>query len=157
MTADRDQTYIVAIDGYRGQSGAYELQFQIDDPNAGNRCQDAIEINASGVLQGNTRDFENTVGGLVPCTGYAWTGPDVFYRVALRQGQRIRITDPQGNGWDSGIYIFRDCANPAGTCIRGCDSRCTIDINAPADGVYYFSIDGYVGQGGAYELQVTID
>jgi len=120
-------------------------------------CEGAIEINSSGVFQGDTRLLSNTIGSTVACTGYAWTGPEVFYKVQLSAGQRIQVTDSQSGGWDSGIYLFSDCLDPAGSCIGGCDSPCTIDKTAPADGTYYFTLDGYRLQAGLYELQVTLE
>jgi uncharacterized protein (TIGR03382 family) len=130
----------------------------VPDPLAGDTCQDAIVVAESGVRQGTTVGLQSQFSQRMDCSGWAWTGPDVIFRVDLEAGQRLEARDTQRFGWDSGIYILTDCdaANANASCLAGCDGACTASIEVQEATTVYVVLDGYNNAGGEYEVVFDI-
>jgi cysteine-rich repeat protein len=126
------------------------------DPTAGDRCEAPIEVLQSGTVRGNSSGLTSQFDQHMECTGYAWSGADVFYSVQLEAGQTLRVTANEVGGWDSGLYIFTDCADPADSCAAGCDASCRTSVTAEAAGTYLVALDGWDGENGVYELTFEI-
>ena len=53
------------------------------------------------------------------CTGRATPGPDAFYKVTLQPGEVLHAVATSYGIEDPVVYAFKDCMDPAGTCVAG--------------------------------------
>lgn len=101
-------------------------------------------VSAFGSLAGKTNSYE----AMVPATGYAWTGADVFYKVDLDAMDILEVAVGDNGTFDSGAYVFSDCADPAGSVLGGADTDSAVnhfEVQVPAAGTYYIAVDAYQG------------
>jgi hypothetical protein len=114
-------------------------------------------VGSGGSFTGSTQaahnDYDPGAGG---CTGFAETGPDVAYQVALQAGDRLvaNLDAP----WDSALYVLTDCNNAASSCVAGSDAGNPehIDFTAMNAGTYFLIVDGYDSAGGTFSLDVRV-
>jgi len=114
---------------------------------ANDNCATATVINPAALpfaedstLTGAANDVDPGVGGCVP-----GPGSDVVYSFTPAATDVYTIgATPAGPGFDLGLYVVTDCANPTGTCVAGANANTfdrgeflTVTLNA---GTRYFVV-----------------
>lgn len=91
----------------------------------------------------------------IPSEG-AGQGPDVVYHVVPQGDGDMRIAYTP-DGWNSAIYVVRDCGNLNNTCLASAQGvgPVTLDVPVEAGKSYYIIVDGAFGDQGCYEIDVT--
>ncbi len=156
-TAAATGDYFLIVDGFRA-GGPYTLDVSINTaPIANDQCGGAIDATAGGRFSGTTRgaanDYDPGTGG---CTRYAERSGDVAYRVDLAAGERLQAS--LQTTWDSALYLVRDCAMAAASCVAGQDNGNPeeVDYTAMAAGTFFLIVDGYGSAAGSFDLDVTV-
>jgi hypothetical protein len=109
---------------------------------------------ATVLLCGDVNQATNTIGHIndydqaSACTGFDSAGPDVVFRIDLASGATVDLTFD--GPYDASVYLIRNCADPAGTCVSGSDTfppglPDAIFYTNPTAGVetLYLIIDGF--------------
>jgi hypothetical protein len=137
-------SYFVIVDGYLSASGAGSVSAKIA---RGDTCADPYRVPATGgVFQGTTTGYAADIGTTVSagsCTGWAQSGADAIYSVTLAAGKRIVAS--LNSSWDGALYLVRDCAQAATTCVAGQDNGNPedIDFTATTAGTYFLVVDSW--------------
>ncbi|HWN67996.1 MAG TPA: hypothetical protein VNM90_10165, partial [Haliangium sp.] len=128
----------------------------VPQPSAGESCETAAELRASGayVVPGSTADATNDVAS--GCVVES-TAPDRVYSITLSEETWV---EAKVKGFDTVLSLRTDCADVAS------ETMCDDDDGPPghrgsriagrlAPGTYYLIVDGYGNESGAYELAIS--
>lgn len=152
-------TYHLGVFASSGRGGDFELAVRIVETPANDRCADAIPILSSAPIAGDTTwghdDSSYPLGQ--SCTGYFLDGNDVFYSIALEQGESIKVTVEPEPDYDVAVYVRQGCEAGA-ACLAGADAALRggkeeFSFTAPQTGTYLIVVDGARG-GGSFVLTV---
>lgn len=113
----------------------------------------AAPVTITGDLTGAVSDSNEPIA----ITNYAWLGRDHFFAIDLQAGQPLTLSLIE-QGWDGGVYIFRNCAAIAATTVAGLDTSRTrpLTFTAPAAGRYIIAVDAWQpNTGAAYTFSVV--
>jgi hypothetical protein len=131
----------------------------------GETCATATAITSlpfddTGDTTGHAND-RNTIPAF--CSTYvATSGPDLVYRLDLGVGNSLSVTVDPAAGYDTSIYLFRDCGTGE-QCIDGADDGQNGDpesfsVGDLAPGTYFLWVDAFyeAPQGeGSYTVSIT--
>lgn len=120
-------------------------------------CADAEPMALPITANGNIAGATSTINDRIEQSGYSWTGNDHFFAMDLTEGQEITINLGH-QGYDAGVYIIRDCADPVGSAVHGADVSNTspeTTFTAAEAGRYVLVVDAFAGATeGTYTLSV---
>jgi hypothetical protein len=146
-------TYWVVVDGYSSSySGPYQLNVSITPPGVGDTCPAGIVYPWPGTDTGSTLTYMDDYSAW-SCQSWS-EGPDVVYELIMPSQEWVTV-DTEGSAFDTVLAILDDtctelyCDDDGGTGLLS-----SIYERLPA-GTYYIVVDGYWGDGGAYQLNVT--
>ncbi len=160
--------YFIVVDGYGGQSGAFELVVRTQGGATGptgvvslaQACTNVDVLQPGQAVRGSTRgqsdSFQST------CADGA-RSPDHVYRLTITQRSRVQIVLQSDH--DGALHVRRDCLDPATEL--GCNddapgssgSQGRSELLLPLDpGEYFIIADGYSSatQGGNYTLTANV-
>jgi hypothetical protein len=152
--------YIIGVDG-RGATDAGLFTLTVNEYPAitNDTCANATAITmASGKATANGHNLGATDTVNLPatgCTGEDTEGGDVFYSMQLTAGKAYKITMTPVSGFNAGVYVLSDCANPTTKCVAGADKELsgTAEVTyftPTTTGTYYFVVDSRYKQGDSY-------
>lgn len=107
------------------------------DASTGNRIASSFDVLTNDI------DLPNS-----SCVGDDTPGPDYIQQVFVSAGEIIRARVESYGFENAAVYIFRDCADPATTCVAGDEATSSdnyvgeVLYRAPESGVYYVAADG---------------
>lgn len=156
------QRYFVFVEA----SGPFVLRLQTSPPATavpGDRCSIATPLAVGATLGGQTTvgasdDYRpsRTCGPLRD----ELRGPDVVYRVSLRQGQRVRARVTPSWPFDPALFVATDCSSVATQCLAATDLGVSgepevLNFTAPETRDYFFIVDSYASfEQGSFEITV---
>ena len=91
-------------------------------------------------------------------------GAEKIYSVALPGNRKYLVTLEPGAMYDAGLFIFTDCADPAGSCVAGADKNVTgheeqLTLEVGPNTAYYIAVSSKLAAGesfsyGTFQLSV---
>ncbi|MCW5519642.1 T9SS type A sorting domain-containing protein [Aureitalea sp. L0-47] len=163
FVADGSSTYYIAVDGFGGASGTFDLTVTCgpvnDDP-----CG-AIAIECGVPLFGNT-DTANDDTAAAPDCDTPTSAPGVWYVYEDTTGLVTDIlvsTCSTNTDYDTKISVYTgDCTVLPLTCVAGNDDspNCTnfqseVEFQSDGNTTYYILVHGFGGATGNFELNMT--
>jgi len=163
FVADGSSTYYIAVDGFGGASGTFDLTVTCgpvnDDP-----CG-AIAIECGVPLFGNT-DTANDDTAAAPDCDTPTSAPGVWYVYEDTTGLVTDIlvsTCSTNTDYDTKISVYTgDCTVLPLTCVAGNDDspNCTnfqseVEFQSDGNTTYYILVHGFGGATGNFELTMT--
>jgi len=118
----------------------------------------SLPFSDTGDTSDNTDDFDGFDGAGCPYDGS--TSPDVFYAYTPSESGMVSFVLCESL-YDTKIYVLDDDFNMIGCVDDSCNNsagdpyRSNIDIDLMAGNTYHIAIDGWSGDMGVYDLQVT--
>lgn len=161
---DGSTTYYIAVDGFGGGSGTFDLTVSCALPPENDICPDAIAVDCNSSVSGTTINATIDTDVAPDCdTGV--TSPGVWYVYEDTTGlvTDITITMCSGNGtadYDSKLSVYTgDCGAPPLTCVAGNDDTCGLqsEVSFQSDGAttYYILVHGFGGATGDFTLDIN--
>ncbi len=152
-------THVLRMSSPTGAAAAFTLQATLPAPLPNDSCGSAQVVGVPGAVSGNTSWAKNNLSYPLQesCTGYYLDGGDLFYVVALAQGQSIDVALTPEASYDPALYVIESCTNTQcliGVDVPGAGVPEALHFTAPRDGLYYLVVDG-AGPGGSFTLQVS--
>jgi hypothetical protein len=152
FTSDGTSTYLIMIEGFGPQSGAFSLAVTCAFITPDNDiCEDAIALACDETVTGETNSASDTGGNPAPDVWYSYTGDGV------EQNVTFSLCDG-GTDYDSYIRLFDACA---GSEIATNDDWCGLqsELTFTSDGTstYLIMIEGFASQSGVFSLAVTCE
>jgi hypothetical protein len=126
-------------------------------PRSADRCASAPLIRAPITIRGDLTMATSDSNEMSTATGYAWSGRDHFFAIDAAAGQSFTLTLVD-NGWDGGVYVFRNCAAINATTVAGLDTTSArpLVFVARTTGRYYIAVDAWQpNTGGPYVFTVS--
>ncbi len=146
-TPEADGTYYIAVQGFDGAMGAYEVSMQnVDVADAIAASIDTTAIIAGGDSIGGSLDF---------------TGDHDWYRVDVGVGEAIAIwtsAGASGSISDTTITVYDQDGNVvASNDDFGADFFSRVEFAAPASGTYFVDVGGFDdAQAGSYTINAEL-
>jgi hypothetical protein len=149
-------TYFVKVRGYSASyTGSYVINVGSPvPPPANDTCATAIAIpftegfSVASTTVGAANDYNPLATG---CTGYAATGSDIVYTVAMENEQEITLS--WTSAADGSLYVVTDCGDML-TCVAGADETLSgqpevvsFQNLTGAPMTYFIICDSYSGNG----------
>ena len=151
FTSDGVSTYLIAVTGFNGATGAYDINvscFSASIPD-NNDCASAEAIGCNDTVTGSTGAASDSDANGNPDVWYSYTGTVVGDNVTASLC---------GSGFDTIITVFDACG---GTEVTANDDSCGLqsEVSWLSDGVttYFIRVEGFNGASGAYELSFLCD
>ncbi|MBI4819246.1 MAG: hypothetical protein HY791_23445 [Deltaproteobacteria bacterium] len=155
--------YDLVLDGYGSVTGSGTLEAHIV---TGDSCDAAYKVPAAGgTFLGSTTAYAADVGTTTrtgSCTNWEQAGADAIYQVSVPAGKTLRAS--LNTSWDSSLYLVRDCAQAATTCVAGQDDGNPEELtyaNAGASGEQLFLVvDAWrvgTNDSGNYSLTISFE
>lgn len=109
----------------------------------------------AGDNSGLTDDYD-LVASATCNTGFDSNGPEIVYNVMVDQTCDVTVTETLGT-YDVVVWAVTDCSDTDNTCVGSDDTGNpeTFTFTASAGTNYFVMVDGWNGQGGAYNLDLT--
>ena len=163
FVADGSSTYYIAVDGFGGASGTFDLSITCgpvnDDP-----CG-ALPIECGVPILGNT-DTANDDTAFAPDCGTPTSAAGIWYVYEDTTGLVTDIllsTCSTNTNYDTKISVYTgDCGAPPLTCVAGNDDspNCTnfqseVEFQSDGNTTYYILVHGFGGATGDFELTMT--
>lgn len=160
---DGSSTYYIAVDGFNGASGAFDLTITCELPPANDDCSGAIAISCNSQTLGTTINSTDDSAVAPDCTGPG-TSNGVWYIYTDTTGLVTDInlnTCGPNTDYDTQISVYSgDCGTL--TCITGNDDspNCTnfqseVDFQSDGNSTYYILVHGFGTATGNFELNMT--
>jgi hypothetical protein len=166
--AEADSTYYVVVDGFLGDSGQFTLELQcavVDDapapdpdpepePEEGESCSATSSLVCGSTIAADTTASSATDDiDSYSCVAWDASGPEVMYSfTATSTGTVTAALTLIETGQDLDIYVL-DQSCTSDSCVAY--GNVSADFEAIAGETYYFVVDGYYGDAGEYELEVS--
>jgi cysteine-rich repeat protein len=167
-----EREVLVTVDGLSMQdAGPYQLRLELFDPppRVGSSCAQPVEINGSGVYEGDTTggmqpasNVHGGVGGACVRPGGFWgynAGPDEVYAVTVNPGERLRVNSQTTENWDHVVSIHSSCDQLELSCLAW-DDFGNLEVTNDTESAqrYYVLVGGFHSySAGPYRLEVTIE
>jgi hypothetical protein len=163
FVADGSSTYYIAVDGFGGASGTFDLSITCgpinDDP-----CG-ALPIECGVPIFGNT-DTANDDTAFAPDCGTPTSASGIWYVYDDTTGLVTDIllsTCSASTNYDTKISVYTgDCSTAPLTCVAGNDDspNCTnfqseVEFQSDGNTTYYILVHGFGGATGDFELNMT--
>jgi len=163
FVADGSSTYYIAVDGFGGASGAFDLSVTCSAV-ANDLCENAIAVDCGESVSGTT--INATIDDAVaPTCDTGVTSPGVWYAFTDSSGlvSDVTITMCSGNGtadYDSKLSVYTgDCGAPPLTCVVGNDDTCVLqsEVSFQSDGstTYLILVHGFGGATGDFTIDIN--
>jgi hypothetical protein len=161
FTGDGSSTYYIAVDGFNGASGAFDLTITCSLAPSNDECSNAIAVNCGDTVSGTT--VNATIDTAVaPLCDTGVTSPGVWYELVDNSGLPGSITITMCNGttdYDAKLSVYTgDCGAPPLTCVVGNDDTCGLqsEVTFASDGntTYLILVHGFGGATGNFELDI---
>jgi len=154
-------TYYIVIDGYDGDFGTYDLTV---DGAPAPTCQGNDDVGTATAIAALPYSDLGATGGCFDdydeiCPFSGSTSPDVVYSYTPAVNEAITI-DLCNSSYDTKVYVYENAVTP-GAPLACNDDACPgfrsqlLCVGVSAGNTYYIVIDGYGGDFGDYELNVT--
>jgi hypothetical protein len=147
--------------GQAGPLDLFNLVLEVPPPPAHSACASAEALSLVGGeahVTGSSLTALDDVGAWPGCGLGAAPGPDVYYRLTLAPGDLLEAS-LDSNRFAAVLSLFRDCADPSGSCVAGSDQgnpeRIAYLVPAGAGGTYFLGVDGN-RSGGEFQLDVRV-
>ena len=165
FVADGSSTYYIAVDGFGGAAGTFDLTVTCgpvnDDP-----CG-AIAIECGVPIFGNT-DTATDDTAAAPTCDTPTTAPGIWYIYEDTSGLPANIllsTCSANTDYDTKISVYTgDCTSLPLTCVAGNDDspNCTnfqseVEFQTDGNTTFYILVHGFGGATGNFELNMTCD
>lgn len=156
--------YCLVVRGYDGSVGGFQatLECTASPEDHNDTCEAALSLPCGAfAFHGDTSCSANDYDpGQDGCTRFAATGSDVVYAVKAVPGMRLHLS--YRSDADASIYIVRDCADIAGTCVAGADRTLLgeaedLQLDFGDAGRYYVVLDHHGGGHGMFTLVGDLD
>jgi hypothetical protein len=156
--------YYVVVDGFLGDSGQFtlELQCAVDDGNStpdpdpedGESCSVASSLVCGSAIAADTTGAVATDDiDSYSCVAWDASGPEVMYSfTALSTGTVTAALTLIETGQDLDIYVLDESCTSDSCVAYG---NVSADFEAIEGETYYLVVDGYYGDAGAYELELS--
>jgi hypothetical protein len=161
---DGSSTYYIAVDGFGGGSGTFDLTVSCALPPSNDECSNAIEVDCNTSVSGTTVNATIDTDTAPDCDTPV-TSPGVWYVYEDTTGlvTDITVTMCSGNGtadYDSKISVYTgDCGAPPLTCVVGNDDTCGLqsEVTFQSDGAttYYILVHGFGGSTGNFTIDIN--
>ncbi len=161
--ADGTSTYYIAVDGFGGASGAFDLAVTCVDPLPNDVCDTAEAISCGDTVMGTTimatdDDNASECGTTISAPGVWYVYEDTTNLVT-----DINVSTCSANtDYDTKINVYTgdDCGNLI--CVAGNDDspNCTnfqseVDFQSDGNSTYYILVQGFGGATGNFELSMN--
>ena len=161
-------TYYLVVDGYRGDSGPYVLNYSCPPIPTGTptplltpeplECANPIELICGVTYIGDSTATGKSNISHYSCSSVEESGPELVHTVDFTgYGTMTIILDPL-QGADLDLLLLEECDED--TCLNYSSNGAGQEIIINTDtysGTYYIVVDGYRGDFGYYELTVNCD
>jgi hypothetical protein len=157
--------YPVLLDIPNGAAGPYTIHVTADTPPtapANDLCDDAEALTFPASVQATT--FGATMDVSFPTCGTTISGPGVWYTIQGTGNTMTATTCNAYSAYDTKLNIYcGGCAAP--NCVTGNDDNCTgfggllstVTWCSDAAETYYVLVQGFGGQSGDFQLDITDD
>ncbi len=163
--ADGSSTYYIAVDGFGGASGTFDLSITCSLAPANDDCDGAIAIECGVPIFGTTVNSTDDSAAAPDCDTPTTT-EGVWYVYEDTTGLITDIlisTCSTNTDYDTKISVYTgDCASLPLTCVAGNDDspNCTnfqseVEFQSDGNTTYYILVHGFGGQTGNFELNMT--
>jgi len=155
--------YYVAVTGYAGATGQYELTFSEIAANASSTCATAIAIPGPYVtpvtIYGNTEHS----GGYSGSCGFSGSSHIDWYILTPHPGSQVEVSTCNSvTNYDTRLSILTGSCSSL-SCVAENDDNCTTNGNAsylafvatPSIPRYYLAVFGYGSAYGNYEVRIV--
>lgn len=145
--ADAEPIYLLVSSDGTDDSAFFELEVRADRPALNDTCENAIDLPASTTLNagniGATNDVRITAANSCGQNGEA-TGPDRFYSLTLRGGERAALElSGEAGGF---LWVGTDCSMMTATCTTSADigfsSPARVALTPSSTTTYSIAVDG---------------
>ncbi len=165
FVADGSSTYYIAVDGFGGAGGTFDLSVSCGPIND-NPCG-AIAIECGVPVFGNT-DTATDDSAAAPTCDTTTTAPGIWYIYEDTSGLPANIlvsTCSASTDYDTKISVYTgDCGTLPLTCVAGNDDspNCTnfqseVEFQSDGNTTFYILVHGFSTGTGNFELNMTCD
>ncbi len=162
--ADGSSTYYIAVDGFSGATGAFDLSITCSLAPANDNADGALPISCGEVVAGTTINASED-SAVAPTCDTTVTAPGVWYVYDDSSGLATDITITMCNGttaYDSKLSVYTgDPAAPPFTCVTGNDDTCGVqsEVSFQSDGAttFYILVHGFGAGEGDFEIEMICE
>ena len=162
--ADGSSTYYIAVDGFGGATGAFDLSITCSLAPANDNADGALPISCGEVVAGTTINASED-SAVAPTCDTTVTAPGVWYVYDDSSGLATDITITMCNGttgYDSKLSVYTgDPAAPPFTCVTGNDDTCGLqsEVSFQSDGAttFYILVHGFGAGEGDFEIEMICE
>merc|ERR1712137_779198 len=152
-------SYYVAVSGYNGASGNYELSVTANTPTG---CENAIPVRIGESVFGSTVGAPSLSSALPYCSITA-IGPGSWYYLPSGTQSVTATTCSASTNFDTILVIYQGSCPGSLTCVNSNDdSSCnyystqsSVSFNLSPTYNTYIIVGGYEGQSGSYRLTIN--
>jgi hypothetical protein len=160
--ADGSSTYYIAVDGFGGATGTFDLSVTCTTGPVNDDCSGALPMACGEIVAGTTVNATED-SAVAPTCDTSVTAPGVWYVYEDTTGLITDITITMCNGttdYDSKLSVYTgDCGAPPFDCVVGNDDTCGLqsEVSFQSDGAttFYILVHGFGANEGNFEIEMT--